>query len=231
VAVERVQKIIAASGLCSKRKAEELISAGVVKVNGQQIKLGDKADAAKDEITVNGKPVRAEQKIYLAMNKPRFVVTSAEDRGGKKTIYEFLESKERLFYAGRLDFDAEGLIILTNDGDFANRVAHPRYETEKKYVAHLNKPITAEDADRLKKGVTLEDGPAKADKMKRLSENIVEISLHEGRKHIVKRMFENIGYKVKRLIRVSVGPISLGDLKPGKTRPLSRAELEYFKKI
>jgi 23S rRNA pseudouridine2605 synthase len=227
--IERVQKIIAASGMCSKRKAEDLIKNGVVKVNGNVIKLGDKADYEKDIITVNDKKVFIQKKVYYAFYKPRFVLTSAVSQGGKRTIYDIMQLKEKVFYAGRLDYDAEGLIILTNDGDYANRIAHPRFETKKTYRVFLDKKIDNEDAKKLSMGIELEEGMTKGAFVRILSSKEIEITIHEGWKHIVKRMLEKLGYKVIRLIRVRIGNVGIGDLEPGQHRTLKPHEIKFIK--
>ncbi|MFH0875100.1 MAG: pseudouridine synthase [archaeon] len=224
--MERVQKIIASSGLCSKRKAEELIAAGVVQVNGNTIKLGNKADYEKDIITVNSKRVIIQNKVYYAFNKPKFVLTSATEEGGKKTIYSYIDIKERVYYAGRLDFDAEGLLILTNDGDFANLITHPSNEIKKTYRAFIDKDIDEESITKLRNGVELEDGKTSRAKVVLLSPRHIEVTIHEGKKHIIKRMFESLGFNVIRLIRTKVGGVTLGNLKPGEYRKLTMDEIE-----
>ncbi|MBU0758658.1 MAG: rRNA pseudouridine synthase [Nanoarchaeota archaeon] len=226
---ERVQKIIAAAGICSKRKAEEMISQGIVSVNGNIIKLGDKADANKDMITVSGKKIVVQDKEYLAVYKPKNVLTSKSNDLGKKTIYDVLDIKENLFYAGRLDYDAEGLLILTNDGNFANLITHPRYEIKKTYRVFTDREVEKSDIEKLKKGIDLEDGKTRPAFVKLINPKLIELTIHEGKKHIVKRMFGKLGYEVLRLIRTGMGPVTLKGMRSGDIRKITKEELDYFK--
>jgi len=227
---ERVQKIIANAGICSRRAAEDLIYAGKVKVNGKVITIGSKADASKDKIIVDGKMVKGSEKVYLAFNKPGDCLTTLDDPAGRKTIFNYLRLKERVIPVGRLDFKTEGLLFLTNDGEFANRVMHPRYEVEKTYLVFLDKPFTLEDIDKVKKGILIEDVKTGNAKVRYASpdKDAIEVTLHEGRNRIVRRMMESLGFTVKRLIRTKVGKVDLGDLKSGKTRVLSYQEIRQF---
>ncbi|MEM4263368.1 MAG: pseudouridine synthase [Candidatus Woesearchaeota archaeon] len=224
---ERVQKIMSAAGIAARRKCEELIRQGRVKVNGITIKLGDKADPEKDIISVDDKIIRPEKKVYLALNKPKGYVTSLAEPG-KRTIKELIKIPQKVFPVGRLDADAEGLLILTNDGELANRIAHPRFMTYKTYQVTLDRPFT--DFGRLKRGITIEGRLVKIKYYKPIK-NGIEITIHEGRKHIVKKIFEKIGYKVKKLMRVQIANIKLGNLGLGKTRFLSREELNELRAI
>jgi 23S rRNA pseudouridine2605 synthase len=230
--LQRVQKIISNAGFCSRRNAEQLIIEGKVKVNGKTITIGTSADPDKDKIAVEGKIISQKQKIYLAFNKPPDCITTLSDPQGRKTIFSYIREKERLIPVGRLDFKTEGLLLLTNDGDFANRIMHPSYETEKTYMVWLEKPFTPEAIIKVKEGVQLEETktrPAKfrfSDKEK----NIIEITLHEGMNRVVRRMMEALGYNVKRLMRTKVGHVELGDLRPGQTRKLSHGEVMRFVK-
>lgn len=225
--MDRVQKLIAHTGLCSRRKAEELIEAGEVKVNGQVITLGDKAEES-DKIEVNGKLITFEKKVYLAFHKPKFVLTALGDESDRPSVQDFITTKERIYPTGRLDYNAEGLLILTNDGDFANIILHPSHEIQKEYQVWLDKPFHNNDLSQLKRGVKLKDGFVKADNI-RVQKNKVDIAIHEGRHKIVKRMFKEVGYHVDRLIRTRVGPVTLGNLKEGKTRPLLPIEIEKIR--
>jgi len=226
--LERVQKIISNAGYCSRRKAEDLIKAGRVKVNNKLITIGDKADISKDTITVEGKKLQRKRRLYLAFNKPKGYLTTLKDPSGKKTIFDLIKTKERLIPVGRLDYNTEGLILLTNDGDFANKIMHPRYEVKKLYFVTLHKPFNEEYVKKIKKGIRLEDGMTRPATVKAISpdKKTVSIRLHEGRNRIVRRMFNHLGYNVRRLVRVKVGTIGLSDLAPGKTRPLSSAEVK-----
>jgi 23S rRNA pseudouridine2605 synthase len=229
--LHRVQKIIANAGYCSRRKAEELIEKGKVAVNGSVITLGDKADPDKDTITVNGKKIMGEKKRYLMLYKPRDILTSLKDPSGKKTILSCLQGvRERVVPVGRLDYDAEGLLLLTNDGDFANYVMHPRYEKVKVYHAELDKKITKQDLQKLTGSIRLRDGLVRIDQLKQLGPNKVEIGVHEGRNKMVKRIFRKLGFMVTRLKRVQVGQVKIGTLKSGELRDLTESEIQVLGK-
>lgn len=229
---QRIQKILAQMGIASRRKAEELIIEGRVTVNGKIATLGMKADPAKDHIKVDGRLLlKPEPKIYLMFNKPAGVITSLSDPEGRPTIKDFLKGiKYRVFPVGRLDYDSEGLLLITNDGDFAYRVLHPSKKIPKTYVVKV-KGIVHEDAmERLRRGVRLEDGltaPAKVKKI-RLSESNswVEITIYEGRKRQIRRMLEKVGHPVIKLRRIAIGSLKLGDLRPGEMRRLTVEEVK-----
>ena len=229
---ERLQKVLALAGVGSRRACEDLIFRRRVTVNGKVAKLGDKVDPATAEIHVDGQRVITDTKlVYLAMNKPRGVVSSLDDEKGRTELADFLgQFEQRLFHVGRLDADSEGLLLITNDGDLTNKLTHPRYGISKTYLAEvINGPLSRNVSRRLLAGVELEDGPARADAFKLVGAlgktAQVEIVLHEGRKHIVRRMLDEVGHPVTRLIRTAVGPIRLGDLRPGGFRHLSNAEI------
>jgi len=229
---ERVQKIIAARGMCSRRKAEELIEQGRVKVNSKTIHLGDKA-SEKDIIAIDGKTVnRVEKKEYYALNKPASYLSSLSDPSGKRTITDLLRAnniRSRLIPVGRLDYSTEGLLLITNDGEFANKVMHPRYEVEKTYKAELDKPLKGFDKAKLEGGVEIlgrKTWPAKINVQK--GGKIVQLTIHEGRNKIVRRMFKKIGYEVNYLERISIGHLILGTLKRGKMRRLNKSELDLI---
>jgi 23S rRNA pseudouridine2605 synthase len=228
----RLQKVLAAAGVGSRRHCEELIGVGRVEVDGQVVRrYGARVDPENQVIRVDGKRIPARQDIaYLAFNKPRGVLTAMSDDRGRQTIVDFLGDRaERLFHVGRLDYDTEGLMLLTNDGELAHRLAHPSYEVAKTYWAEVPGPVPRDLGRRLQAGVELEDGVAVADKFRVLeqagSRAMVEITLHEGRKHIVRRMLAEVGFPVSRLLRTTVGPIRLGSLRPGTTRDLSTKEI------
>ena len=229
---ERLQKVLAAAGVGSRRACEDLIFRRRVTVNGKVAKLGDKVDPATAEIHVDGQRLITDTKrVYIAMNKPRGVVATLDDEKGRSELADFLgQFSQRLYHVGRLDADSEGLLLITNDGDLTNKLTHPSYGVPKTYLAEvINGPLPRTVGRRLLAGVDLEDGPAKVDTF-RLVDAIgktaqVEITLHEGRKHIVRRMLDEVGHPVTRLIRTSVGPIKLGDLRPGGFRYLSNAEV------
>jgi 23S rRNA pseudouridine2605 synthase len=228
----RLQKVLAAAGVGSRRHCEELIGAGRVEVDGQTVRrFGARVDPEHQIIRVDGKRIPARQDIvYLAFNKPPKVLTAMSDDRGRRTIADFLGDRaERLFHVGRLDYDTEGLMLLTNDGELAHRLAHPSYEVAKTYVADVPGPVSRDLGRRLATGVELEDGVAVADRFRVLeqagSRALVEITLHEGRKHIVRRMLAEVGHPVSRLVRTTVGPIKLGNLPPGETRDLTTKEI------
>ena len=185
--LERIQKIMAHSGVASRRKCEALIEKGLVKVNGNVATLGEKA-TDKDKIEVDGKLIRKEKKVYIILNKPKGVLCSVGDYRRRKTVMDLVKCKEKLFPVGRLDMDSEGLLILTNDGDFANRIIHPSYNVRKKYLVDLNKPLIDEDFEKIKKGVEVEGRKVTVFEFKADDER-VKLSIHEGRKHIIKNLF------------------------------------------
>ena len=228
----RLQKLLAASGVASRRKCEELMLAGLVEVDGEVVtRLGTKVDPASAVVRVDGKrlpPVSAH--VYLALNKPRGVVSTMSDPEGRRSLGELVADRpERLFHVGRLDTDTEGLILLTNDGDFAQRVAHPSYELEKTYVAEVRGVVERATVRRLLDGVRLEDGPVEVSAAKVLSvtreRSIVELTIHEGRNRIVRRLLDEVGHPVTRLTRTRIGPVHVRGLAAGGLRELTRDEL------
>ncbi|MFI5937841.1 pseudouridine synthase [Actinoplanes sp. NPDC051494] len=227
----RLQKVLATAGVGSRRACEDLIFRRRVTVNGRVAKLGDKVDPAKAEILVDGARVVTNTKmVYIAMNKPRGVVSSMDDEKGRNELADFLGTfEQRIFHVGRLDADSEGLLLLTNDGALAHKLMHPSYGVSKTYLAEVEGPLPRTVGRRLLAGIDLEDGPAKVDAFKLIDAlgrtAQVELTLHEGRKHIVRRMMDEVGHPVSRLIRTAVGPIRLGDLRPGGFRHMSNAEL------
>ncbi len=228
---ERLQKVLATAGIGSRRVCEDMIAAGRVRVDGQIAELGDKVDAVNAEIYVDGERVITDAKrVYLAINKPAGVVSTMSDEKGREALADYLGNvPQRVYHVGRLDADSEGLLLLTNDGTLAHKLTHPSYGVPKTYLAEVPGPIKGNLKQRLMDGIELDDGPAQADGFRvvdSLGKRIlVEIVLHEGRKHIVRRMLAEVGYPVSRLVRTSIGPIKLGDLKMGRTRRLTRAEI------
>lgn len=225
-----LQKFIAESGYCSRRRAEELIKQGDVFVNGEVAEPGMKADD-KDEIKIFGKIIGLpEEKIYIKMNKPAGYVCTSREFKGEKNIFDLIGKKERLFVAGRLDKDSRGLILLTNDGDLAQKITHPSFKHEKKYIIKLDSSVLNPEiiANRLKSGIDIGDGDGivKAREAKALSAWEFEMTLGEGKKRQIRRMFMAFGLKVKDLVRVSVGNLELGDLPEGQWRPLKKKEIE-----
>lgn len=228
----RLQKVLAAAGVGSRRHCEELIGAGRVEVDGETVRrFGARVDPQQQVIRVDGKRIPARQDlVYLALNKPAGVLTTMSDSRGRPTIADLLAGQpERLYHVGRLDFDTEGLMLLMNDGELAHRLAHPRYGVPKTYLADVAGPVARDLGRRLLTGIELEDGPASADRFRVVdrtaSRALVEITLHEGRKHIVRRLLAAAGHPVSRLVRIRVGPVALGSLRPGGTRGLSTAEI------
>ncbi len=228
----RLQKVLAAAGMGSRRHCEELIGAGRVEVDGRTVRrFGARVDPERQVIRVDGKRIPARQDVvYLAFNKPPGVLTAMSDDRGRRTVADFLGDRaQRLFHVGRLDYDTEGLMLLTNDGELAHRLAHPSYEVAKTYLADVPGPVPRDVGRRLAVGVELEDGVAVADRFRVLEQTgsraLVEITLHEGRKHIVRRMLAEVGHPVSRLVRTTVGPIKLGNLRPGATRDLTTREI------
>ncbi|HSK07031.1 MAG TPA: pseudouridine synthase [Acidimicrobiia bacterium] len=226
----RVQKAVAGAGLMSRRAAEDAIREGRVAIDGRPAVLGDRVDVSAQQVTVDGIPIPVDPDLatYL-LYKPPGVVSSASDPEGRRTVVDLVPGNGRLFPVGRLDYDSEGLILLTNDGDLANRVTHPRYGIVKKYMALVGGGPTKTDVRRLVQGIDLEDGPARALSASILGrqgdETMVELTMGEGRNREVRRMFESIGFQVIRLVRTAIGPISDRSLKPGESRRLSSAEI------
>jgi 23S rRNA pseudouridine2605 synthase len=228
----RLQKLLAQSGVASRRKCEELMLAGLVEVDGEVVtRLGTKVDPTTAVIRVDGKrlpPVSAH--VYLVLNKPRGVVSTMSDPEGRRTLSDFVGDRpERLFHVGRLDTDTEGLILLTNDGDFAQRVAHPSYELDKTYVAEVDGVVARATVKRLLAGVTLDDGPVEVSSAKVVStsadRSIVEVVIHEGRNRIVRRLLDEVGHPVRKLTRTAIGPVLLRGLRRGDLRELTLDEL------
>ena len=228
----RLQKVLAAAGIGSRRACEVLIGEGRVSVNDAPVKeQGMRVDPETDVIRVDGMRIQTSSgQVYLALNKPKGMVTAMTDPEGRPTVGDLVaDRRERLFHVGRLDADTEGLLLLTNDGELAHRLSHPSYEVPKTYLAELLGPLPRDVGRQLRAGVELEDGMAKVDSFKLVDSAanrvLVEIVLHEGRKHIVRRMLEAVGHPVQRLVRTAVGPVQLGAQKSGRLRPLSRQEL------
>lgn len=230
--MERLQKVIAASGLTSRRKAEELIVNGKVKVNGKIItELGTKVNTS-DEIIVDNKILEKEAKEYYLLNKPRGVITSTSDDKERKIVTDFINTSARIFPVGRLDYDTTGVLLLTNDGEFANILTHPKNSIEKVYLAKIEGIIRKEQIDQLKKGVLLDEVLVKASRVKLKKVNtdsntcMVEITIHEGKNHQVKRMFEKVGYHVEKLTRKRIGIFTTENLKSGEYRKLTPKEVQ-----
>jgi 23S rRNA pseudouridine2605 synthase len=236
--MERLQKVIAHAGIASRRKAEQLIKEGKVKVNGEVVReLGTKV-SSDDKIEVNGIPVEREEKVYYLLYKPRGVISAVKDEKGRKVVTDFFtEVPQRIYPVGRLDYDTSGLILLTNDGEFANLMMHPRYEIEKTYIARVKGIPPKHVLKQLEKGIRLEDGmtaPAKV-KMKsfdkRKQKAIIEITVHEGRNRLVRRMFDAIGYPVQKLKRERFAFLTLKGLNAGEFRELTPHEVKQLRTL
>ncbi|MFY7762568.1 MAG: pseudouridine synthase [Candidatus Nanopelagicus sp.] len=229
----RLNKIIADAGIASRRAADQLILEGRVSVDGQVVlELGNKFDPEISDIKVDGESLNINKsKTYLAFHKPAGVISTMSDPEGRSNLGDyFKDRKDRLYHVGRLDKDSEGLILLTNDGELAHRATHPSYGLEKRYLVEIEGEFNKQLSDQLLQGVRLEDGLARAVKVvhaRAVSKNHhwVEITIHEGRYHIIRRLIESLGLKVMRLIRLDFGPITLGEMKPGRHRVLNSQEM------
>jgi 23S rRNA pseudouridine2605 synthase len=227
----RLQKVLAAAGLGSRRACEELIAAGRVTVDGVVAELGARADPQTSVIHIDGDRVTVrDDLVYLALNKPRGVLSAMSDSRGRRTVGDLVGDRpERLFHVGRLDADSEGLLLLTNDGELAHRLMHPSFGVTKTYLATVPAPISKQVGRQLRAGVVLEDGPVAVDAFRVVQSSgplaIVEVVLHEGRKHIVRRLLAEVGHPVSRLVRTRIGPVHLGGQRAGTLRPLTRTEL------
>jgi 23S rRNA pseudouridine2605 synthase len=239
MARERLQKLIARAGLASRRGAEQLIADGRVRVNGALAGLGDSADPARDRVEVDGRPLEAAAApVHLAIHKPRGYLSSARDERGRRSVLALVDTRgERLWPAGRLDVESEGLMILTNDGDWANRVVHPRYENEREYAALVTSAPTRGDLQRLRDGVELEDGrarllssrflppPPEVERGRGEQGTWLRVRIGEGRKREVRRLFDAVGCRVERLVRTRFGPLTLEGLREGESRRLRPREV------
>ncbi len=228
----RLQKLLAQRGVASRRKCEEIMLAGLVEVDGEVVtRLGTKVDPRTAVIRVEGRRLPPEtDNVYLVLNKPKGVVSTMSDPQGRRTLSDFVGDRpERLFHVGRLDTDTAGLILLTNDGDFAHRMAHPSYEVDKTYVAEVEGVVTRATVGRLREGVTLEDGPVEVKAAKVRSSHgdrsIVELVIHEGRNRIVRRLLDHVGHPVRQLTRTQIGPVRLAGLQQGSLRELDDREV------
>ena len=230
--MERLQKVIAASGFASRRKAEELILKGKVFVNGEKItELGTKV-SGDDDILVDGVQITKEEKVYFLINKPRRTISSASDEKGRTTVVDLIETNARIYPIGRLDYNTTGLLILTNDGDLTNILMHPSNEVPKKYIAKLNKCMAITDLKKLERGITIEGRKCIPTRVKLKTNDtnkdyaMVEITIIEGRNHIVKKLFQELGYLVDALTRIEYGFLTLDKLKSGDYRKLTIKEVK-----
>ncbi len=228
----RLQKVLAAAGLGSRRACEVLIAEGRVSVDGEVVReQGRRVDPERAVIRVDTLRINTVTgMVYLALNKPRGMVTAMSDPEGRPAVGDLVaQRKERLFHVGRLDADTEGLLLLTNDGELAHRLSHPSFEVPKTYLAEVLGPVARDVGRRLRHGVELEDGVVRVDRFRLVDSSanrvLVEVVLHEGRKHVVRRLLAEVGHPVQRLVRTAIGPVRLGDQRAGKLRGLTREEL------
>ncbi|WP_300019089.1 pseudouridine synthase [Pseudonocardia sp.] len=239
----RLQKVLAQAGVASRRAAEELIAAGRVTVDGKVVReMGRRVDPETAVVHVDGaRIVLSDDVVHLALNKPRGILSTMSDDRGRECVGDLIVERgimdehfdgaprSRLFHVGRLDADTEGLLLLTNDGELGHRLMHPSFEVEKTYVAEVMGQLPRDLGKRLRSGVELEDGPVAVDSFRLVDStpgrSMVELKLHEGRKHVVRRLLEEVGFPVQRLVRTAFGEVSLGDQRPGKFRPLNQAEV------
>ncbi len=234
--MQRLQKFMARSGVASRRKSEGIIKEGRVKVNGKVItELGMKIDPKKDEIRVDNKIIKQEQFKYILLNKPAGYITTTDDPKGRNTVMDLINVKERIYPVGRLDYDTTGLLLLTNNGEVANKVMHPSYQIDKEYLTTISGTLSEKDVELLENGVKLSDGitaPAEVEIVVEYSNrSIVKITIHEGRKNQIKRMFKKLGYNVQELKRIKIGPLTLdSELKSGRYRFLTKAEEKKLKR-
>lgn len=232
----QLNKFLAHAGIASRRKSVELIEQGAVRVNNTVIKKPSYMVQAHDVVTVHGKRVIKQEALYILLNKPTGFITTVTDEQGRLTVLDLLKQqiKQRLYPVGRLDRNTTGLLLLTNDGELAHQLAHPRYQIKKVYQITLHKRLTAEDRQRIITGITLPDGPVKIDRISHPlgpDKNIIRLTLHSGKYRIVRRLFEHIGYKIKKLERIQYAFLTKRDLPSGAWRRLTKKEIEGLKKL
>jgi 23S rRNA pseudouridine2605 synthase len=221
----RLAKYLAHSGVASRRRAEELVAAGRVRVGGEVVRDPARDVEHQSGVEVDGRPVSPEPREVWVLNKPAGVTSTAREPGRRRAVTDLIDSPRRLYPVGRLDADSTGLIVLTNDGELANRLTHPRYEVPRTYRARLRRPPTDGDLRRLREGVELDDGPTAPARVRRISPRVIEITIREGRNRQVRRMAEAVGNDVVELRRTAFGALRLGELREGEARRLRTAEL------
>ncbi|MFV0382192.1 MAG: pseudouridine synthase [Breznakia sp.] len=236
--MDRIQKVIAASGIASRRKAEALILEGRVKVNGEILREMGYLVKRNDNIEVDGKSIQKESKVYYVMNKPKKSMCTNDDEFDRMTVVSLIDSKERLFSVGRLDYDTSGVLILTNDGEFANQVIHPKYHLPKKYNLTINGILSPKQLMQIKKGITLDDGyvtlPAKykiTEKDHKRNQMSIDLTIYEGKNRQIKRMMEAFGYRVTRLHRSQLAYLRVDDLSQGSYRRLKPYEVKQLRSL
>jgi 23S rRNA pseudouridine2605 synthase len=223
---ERLQKVLAAAGYGSRRKCELFIEDGRVRVNGEIAQLGRRVDVANDLIEMDGAPVAARPDlVHYLLNKPANVVSTADDPQGRSTVVELVPAEPRVFPVGRLDFETEGLLLITNDGELTHRLTHPSFGVEKEYVAEVAQTPSTSALSKLRRGIELEDGMTAPAKVGVVGPGVVRITIHEGRNRQVRRMFDAVGHPVLRLVRSRIGPITDPHLRPGAWRVLTSDEV------
>ncbi len=233
---QRIQKIIAEMGIASRRKAEEMVMEGRVTVNGKTAVIGMKADPFMDHIKVDGKLlVNPEKKVYFIFNKPRGVVTSLSDPEGRPTVHDFLKGiRQRVFPVGRLDYDSEGMLLLTNDGEFAHAVLHPSKKISKTYLVKVKGVLEEKDIEKLKTGIRLDrtvTAPAHVRRLRKTENNSwIEMTIYEGKKRQIRRMLDRVGHPVMRLMRIRIDGLEMGELKPGAYRKMTAEEMKKITK-
>jgi 23S rRNA pseudouridine2605 synthase len=229
--IKTLERVLSKAGIGSRTEARKWVAAGRVRVNGKQVRDPDQwVDLERDRVELDGKPLRREERVYLLMYKPTGYITTHRDPQGRPTVYELLPDDDRyLFSAGRLDLDTSGLLILTNDAQFAERLTNPEYHVPKTYLVKASRHLTDDDLDKLRNGIELRDGMTRPAKVERIREaggkTVFEITITEGRNRQVRRMVEALEAKVLKLVRVAIGTIRIGDLQIGKVRPLTDAEI------
>lgn len=229
--LQRVQKILAQAGIASRRKCEEFIQESRVKVNGKVIHLGDQADAERDKITLDNKPLpQSEKKVYFMINKPEDYVTTVTEPFGMKKVMDLIKVRERIFPVGRLDKNTSGLLLLTNDGELAQRLTHPSFDINKTYLIKIKPDFREADEEKIQEGIEIEGREVQVKRLELITPDVLLIEIHEGRKHIVRNLFEKLGYKVIKLTRTAFGPLKLQNLKPKQYRTLSFQEIQGLKK-
>ena len=221
----RLAKYLAHSGVASRRRAEELVAAGRVRVGGEVVRDPARDVEHESGVEVDGRPVSPEPREVWVLNKPAGVTSTTREPGRRRAVTDLIDSPRRLYPVGRLDADSTGLILLTNDGELANRLTHPRYEVPRTYRARLRRPPSEGDLRRLRKGVELDDGPTAPARVRRISPRVIELTIREGRNRQVRRMVEAVGNEVVELRRTAFGPLRLGELREGEARRLRTAEL------
>lgn len=235
MAEERLQKVLAGAGVASRRRCEELIRSGVVRVNGAVVEsLPAFVDAERDVVSVDGRRVRAERKVYFLLNKPKGVICTSGDAGGRRRAIDIVHGGERIFCVGRLDVDTSGAIVLTNDSELANRLAHPRYGLSKTYVVGVRGRVSGETVEKLKRGIWFSEGKTGKASVKILRrssrESSLEVTIRQGLNRQVRRMLAKVGHKVRSLKRTRIGKLSVLGLGAGKYRSLSNSEIAYLRR-